>query len=163
MKKVTIVTVLLLVVLASTATAIWFKFFRRTSLAFEKVCEFETEWSYRLENGKPYDPMSWFWYTIPSNVGTGAITPYLDEYGIVLDLEKYTYIVTKGYVLDDISVSLWNSEKNDDGTRFYYGHIVVSTDCPPNNINLYRTDKIAVVQNDTDRATLSGVTIKNVR
>ena len=160
MKKVVIVTIL--VITALVLTAIWF-IKRRTNLAFEKIAAFETEWTYRLQNGEPYDPRGWIWYTIPSNYGTGEIEPYLDRYGIVLDLEKYTYIVTRGYVLDDISISFWNSEKNQDGSRLYYGHVVVSTDCSPNSINIYRTDKIFIVQNDVEREQLHDVTIKKGR
>ena len=147
MKKI-IISVFFIIVGLSIIGSIWLLIYRR-EVDFKEVCRIRRKISFRLSDNSFFEPEGWIWYSICENPDSGFDTREIDDYiqdnGIAIDMDKYTYIVVKGYVLESMYVRLINSIKLDDNIREWKGYVTLSPKCDPHDVVVYQISKQLIV------------------
>ncbi len=140
---------LIIILLGIVGFCLVWRALRKREIKFYEICRIKCDTEFRLNDGSFFDPQGWVWYSISEDPYSGFDTREIDDYiianNITLDMEKYTYIVIKGYILDEMYVKLMNSKSWDEHFRKWIGYVRLSPKCDSHEMVLYKIDKQFIV------------------
>ena len=165
MKKRILGGALLCLASASLVIGLGLFFFGENYVQFEYTTTVSYLTNFRNEQGDKLDEYTYYWYAISRNPSFEHATEKLEntfpDLIQTMDLNKYVYIVCQGYTLKKLSWNRFNIWGRFSPYAIYHGKVELGIDCQPNDINIYRIQKMNIDSDMHDR--WSGYRIKIVR